>query len=98
MQAGTLGAWLLLVAALIVVLPVAYATPLDPTWLGGWWDDGDEDSVVLAVVHTIGVVAGVAMSQPKPDVLEGSVCLLVPPATIGGPVYPPYQLRAPPPA
>jgi hypothetical protein len=42
-----------LVALVIVVhalVPVAvYADPLDPTWLGGFWDDDDFDYLILLV-------------------------------------------------
>jgi hypothetical protein len=38
--------------AVVAALPgVAYAEPLDPTWLGGFWDDDDFDYVVLLVTH-----------------------------------------------
>jgi len=33
----------LLVVALLALCPVAYASPLDPTWIVGFWDDGDYD-------------------------------------------------------
>jgi|SRR5215470_12197348 len=39
-----------LVVLLLWALPgLAYATPPDPTWLPGLWDDGDYDDVVVLV-------------------------------------------------
>jgi hypothetical protein len=43
--------WLVaLVVAVYALVPVAvYADPLDPTWLGGFWEDDDFDYLVLLV-------------------------------------------------
>jgi hypothetical protein len=35
--------------ALFVLWPFAYASPIDPTWIDGFWDDGDHDDVVILV-------------------------------------------------
>ncbi len=40
---------LILVSALGVVASLAYASPPDPTWIAGIYDDDDFDDVVLAV-------------------------------------------------
>jgi len=57
---------LLLVACLILGLtPVAFADPPDPTWLGGYWDDGDFDNVVLFLLSTYVVVALAGWSGPS---------------------------------
>jgi hypothetical protein len=37
--------WLLL-ALMIVLTPMAWASPIDPNWIGGVYDDGDFDDVV----------------------------------------------------
>jgi hypothetical protein len=39
-----------LVVALFALVPAAYADPPDPTWMGGYWDDDDFDSVVISIV------------------------------------------------
>jgi len=40
----------LLIVGLLVGLPaVAFADPPDPTWIGGFWDDDDFDSAVIAI-------------------------------------------------
>ena len=46
-----------LVAALLGLVPAAYAGPPDPTWLGGYWDDDDFDNVVILIVKTCAVEA-----------------------------------------
>jgi hypothetical protein len=47
---------LALVAALLVVLvaltPLAYATPPDPTWVSGFFDDDDNDNGVFLVTSS----------------------------------------------
>ncbi len=46
---------LVVVGVLVALVPLAHASPPDQTWLGGLWDDGDHDDVVLLV--TAGVKA-----------------------------------------
>jgi hypothetical protein len=38
---------LLLLVALVWLTPLAYASPPDQTWIGGFYDDADYDDVVL---------------------------------------------------
>jgi hypothetical protein len=38
---------LLVALALIALAPLAHATPPDPTWFSGFWDDSDHDDVVI---------------------------------------------------
>ena len=40
---------LVLVAVLAVLLPLAYASPPDPSWIGGLYDDDDGDDALLAI-------------------------------------------------
>jgi hypothetical protein len=48
---------LFLVAALLGLVPAAYADPPDPTWIGGYWDDDDFDDVVILIVNSCAVEA-----------------------------------------
>src|SRR2546422_1507510 len=36
-----------LIGLLFVLSPMAFASPPDPSWLGGFWDDADFDDVIL---------------------------------------------------
>jgi hypothetical protein len=38
-----------LLLVLITLVPLAHASPPDPTWIAGIYDDGDYDDVVIAV-------------------------------------------------
>ena len=55
----------LVVGVVFLVTPLAYASPPDDTWIGGFWDDDDFDSVVLAITSTE-VVWVAPLDQPKP--------------------------------
>ena len=46
----------LLIGLLLALAPMAMASPPDPSWLGGLWDNADFDDVVLLVTGTAGVV------------------------------------------
>ena len=86
---------LLLVAVVIGILPAASATPIDPTWIGGFWDDDDFDNVVVFIGSTS------AISAPS-AVEPGPVWVLVAHVEAADPDTPPAQVhtaahpRAPP--
>ena len=43
----------LLVVLVLTLTPLAHAEPPDQTWLGGLYDNGDYDDVVLLVLSTV---------------------------------------------
>ena len=43
----------LLVILLLALQPLAQATPPDPTWISGLWDDSDYDDVVLVITGAV---------------------------------------------
>ena len=49
--------WVFLVlAGLVALTPLAYASPPDPSWIRGVYDDGDSDDVVVFVTSSGGAV------------------------------------------
>jgi hypothetical protein len=67
---------LLLIAAWVLLRPLAAASPPDPTWIAGLYDDGDFDNVVIL----IGSLVGVSDSPgPAPTGPDWHVASLVPP-------------------
>jgi len=40
---------------LLWLTPAAYADPPDPTWLGGYWDDDDFDTVVVFLASAFAI-------------------------------------------
>jgi len=45
-----------LVTVLVAILPLAYAEPPDPTWVSGYFDDGDYDDAVFVVTSSLATV------------------------------------------
>jgi hypothetical protein len=86
----------LLALALAALLPLAYASPPDPTWLAGYWDDDDYDDVVLAAVQTVASVDRLTILELKPELLPGFIPPLLRPLVVVLSVETPYQHRAPP--
>jgi hypothetical protein len=47
---------LTLLGSLLVLAPLAYASPSDPTWVAGVYDDADFDAIVDFITAEAGVV------------------------------------------
>jgi hypothetical protein len=45
-----------LLTVLLAVIQLAYAEPPDPTWVSGFFDDGDYDDAVFAVTSSLATV------------------------------------------
>ncbi|MFI5376746.1 MAG: hypothetical protein ACHQ8D_19085 [Candidatus Rokuibacteriota bacterium] len=57
------------VALVVVLRPLAHASPADPTWIAGFYDGADFDDVVNLIVTGSGLGAtGVAIHRPAPRV------------------------------
>ena len=39
---------------MVSLAPLAYASPPDPGWIAGFWDNGDYDDVVLLATSSVG--------------------------------------------
>jgi hypothetical protein len=50
------GLGLLLFACLISITPLAYASPPDPTWTEGIYDDDDGDDIIVSLIGAAWVV------------------------------------------
>jgi hypothetical protein len=48
---------MLVAGALVALVPLAHASPPDPTWIAGLYDDADHDDAVLAVTEGVGFPA-----------------------------------------
>ena len=87
---------LLLLSCFLGLVPLASATPPDPSWIEGVYDEADYDDVVLLAVSIDGTrdFAPLIVLSPIPLVLG-----LVHPADLTGPAglsLPAVQIRAPP--
>ncbi len=83
---------LVLVGVLIVLAPLAHASPPDQSWLGGFYDDGDSDDVVLLVTWALHAVQGPPSAEM---VLVTEVVTLVPAMPAAGPHAVAWLLEAP---
>jgi len=86
----------ILVSVLLMLHVLAYATPPDPTWVPGLWDDGDYDDVVILIKSTA------ALADGDPAIVVGPVLLVIAspaahePQLINGKSFSPNPSRAPP--
>ena len=65
------------IAFTLVLLPaIAFASPPDPSWVRGIYDDADFDDVVCLIIANPGLVDDVASVEGRPDfVLMGAKVL-----------------------
>jgi hypothetical protein len=45
-----------LLTVLVALVPLAYIEPTDPTWVSGYFDDGDNDDAVFLVTSSLATV------------------------------------------
>jgi hypothetical protein len=57
--------WLVLalLAGLTILIPIANATPPDPSWIRGLYDDDDFDNVALVVTSSVGTVGSFVLDD-----------------------------------
>jgi hypothetical protein len=58
---------LMLVAIVGILTPVAQASPPDPSWIRGMYDDADFDDVVALITAGTGLVTEIGLVEPRPD-------------------------------
>ena len=85
----------LLVVALLALCPVAHASPLDPTWIAGFWDDGDHDKVVILVTSMASAADMNLVGALAPLMVVASVAMLKP-ESFSARTFSPLASRAPP--
>jgi hypothetical protein len=85
----------LLVVALLALYPVAHASPLDPTWIAGFWDDGDQDNLVFRVTSMASAADMSLFVALVPMPVVASVATLEP-ESFTARTFSPTASRAPP--
>ena len=63
----------LLAAVVVTAIFLANASPPDPTWIAGFYDDGDHDDAVLALLAIDGVVVEPILAAATTGVVESLV-------------------------
>src|SRR5437867_12556756 len=44
----------LFVCVMTALTPLAHASPSDPSWIAGFWDDGDYDDIGILITYRVG--------------------------------------------
>jgi hypothetical protein len=57
---------LLLVGVIVVLTPLAYTSPPDPSWIRGVYDDADFDDVVVLLTSSAGIMGPFILSDLRP--------------------------------
>jgi hypothetical protein len=60
---------LVLIATLVALTPAAFASPPDPTWIAGLYDNGDHDDVILLVTSTSSTPVELSARVVQPDLV-----------------------------
>jgi hypothetical protein len=61
------GVALALLGMLVLLGTLAHASPPDPTWIGGLWDDADFDDVVNRVTSGLSTVESLSSTEARPS-------------------------------
>jgi hypothetical protein len=86
----------LLLLPLAGLTPLAYASPPDPAWIEGIYDDADSDDVIVMITSGVAAIAPVLLVNlrqtpplvgPAPQIVDDPVST---------PPFSPLQSRAPP--
>ncbi len=64
---------LLVAAAMMSLAVLAHASPPDPDWIGGFWDNADYDDVVLLVTSGLGTADSHSTDEARPVVLVSAL-------------------------
>src|SRR2546427_8851704 len=73
---------MVLITIALLLTALAYASPPDPTWVGGFWDDGDFDDVVIVVTSVLAIPTRHRIDAPPTRIVLG-LLLEAPTPTIG---------------
>jgi hypothetical protein len=67
---------LALLSSLLLLAPLAYASPPDPSWISGFYDDADFDNIIGLITSDAGVIElfGAGGIGPAEVVIATVVC------------------------
>jgi len=85
-----------LLAVLVVLTSIAYATPPDPTWVSGFFDDDDNDNGVLLITSGLAALDPFPLCCWTPLPVFGPAVGFEHPAPASSPYFSAAAARAPP--
>jgi hypothetical protein len=86
----------LLTALIVVLVPMAWASPIDPSWIKGVYDDADFDDVVTYLTSFLIAAPVVPLHDVLPMLVVVRADLLVDPKFPSVQPVTPHSPRAPP--
>ena len=86
----------LMVAVVCCLVPMAYASPPDQTWISGITDNADHDDAIILITSALGVMATV-LTVDDTSTACVTTTVVVAPTLPPSPESAPYHLRGPPP-
>ena len=89
---------LLLVGIVGVLTPIAQASPPDPSWIRGMYDDNDFDDVVALITSGAGLVSEITRIELRPVLIVITAILPPDDRPVPSLSLPSARPRAPPPA
>jgi hypothetical protein len=87
---------LTLLVSLLALVPLADASPPDPWWTPGFYDDDDHDDVVNTVTSTASAADCIPLVVLGPCQIVVGLVVLTDPASPAVTALPGFQIRAPP--
>jgi hypothetical protein len=85
----------LLLLSIVPLAPLVLASPIDPSYPGGWYDGGDFDDVI-DILTSVGAVELIAPELMRPFIIALGAVDEVAPADPSNAVRSPFSGRAPP--
>jgi len=89
---------LLLAGIVGILIPIAQASPPDPSWIRGMYDDNDFDDVVALITSGSGLVGEITRVELRPDRVVITAILPLDDSPVPSLSLASAQPRAPPPA
>ena len=68
---------LLIVGTMLSLGVLAYASPPDPDWISGLWDNGDYDDIILLVTTGVGITDWHTVTAGRPLVVVSELVTAV---------------------
>ena len=90
------GLSLVLLSSLLLLTTLAYASPPDPSWISGLYDDADFDSIIGLITSDAGVVEALGVSGPGPTAVVVTIIVGSDQEPLPGPSPSSDAIRAPP--
>ena len=81
---------------MVALTTLALASPPDPTWIAGFWDDADYDDVIVLAICSVGAVDPHPVADPSRDRPIIDAIVSVDEASVPAPTRSANQTRAPP--